>query len=271
MSDEYDEFECMYAARGGTLEDMQMARATGAPWDAEIIEEAARYPGGAAVVEWMLKNGCPFDYRLLDAAAFEGEYETVVVAVKHGCPMSHSLMDHAVRGANPATVGFLLAHKCPVDYKEVLDTVAPSKGKRCSNGRMYDMLLAHICNTCVGGAIGADGAALPGLYAEFLAELCPKCRAALDTPVKKIPRTWVHGESSRGWPCIADTCTTSFNRWEFPCAIVHAAGAGNLPFVIWAHANGWPHDRNAIRAASDGNHEHVVAWLIEHGYNQGSD
>ena len=52
---------------------MQWARANGCPWDERTCEGAA-YSGNLEVLQWLRANGCPWDWRNCEAAATDEEH-----------------------------------------------------------------------------------------------------------------------------------------------------------------------------------------------------
>ena len=58
---QWDAETCLWAAYGGYLEVLQLARANGCPWDCGMCSGVAmgRHLG---VLQWAIENGCPCDW-----------------------------------------------------------------------------------------------------------------------------------------------------------------------------------------------------------------
>ena len=68
------EYLCQAAARGGHLEELQVLRADGTPWDRSTCAAAAR-GGHLEALQWARTNDCEWDERMCAAAAGGGHLE----------------------------------------------------------------------------------------------------------------------------------------------------------------------------------------------------
>ena len=78
---------CMYAAAGGHLQVLQLAREHHCPWDGGTYSSAAN-GGHLEVVQWARAHGCPdwpWNWPTLINAASAGHHEVFLWALRHGC------------------------------------------------------------------------------------------------------------------------------------------------------------------------------------------
>ena len=71
----WDERTCMYAAMGGHLEVLQLARENDCPWDEETCAVAAGN-GHLDILKWARENGCPWYEHTRQLAARKGYVES---------------------------------------------------------------------------------------------------------------------------------------------------------------------------------------------------
>ena len=62
----WDERTCRAAARGGHLDVLKYARENGCPWDAGTWYAVLVNPVGDSCRDWLVENGCPQEYELID-------------------------------------------------------------------------------------------------------------------------------------------------------------------------------------------------------------
>ena len=67
---------CEAAARGGNLEELQVLRADGCPWDANTCSGAAK-GGHIEVIKWAIAEGCQYAEETHAAAASSGNLEVL--------------------------------------------------------------------------------------------------------------------------------------------------------------------------------------------------
>lgn len=82
---ELDSSICEWAARGGSLGALQLARKFNCPWDVWTCITAAKY-GHLHVLKWAVSQKCPWDNRVCSKAAKYGRLEMIQWAHLNGCP-----------------------------------------------------------------------------------------------------------------------------------------------------------------------------------------
>ena len=82
--------------RGGHLDVLQWARATGCPWDTFTCHAAAE-KGHLDVLKWLRANGCPWSSATCQGAARGGHLDVLQWARANGCPWD-TFTRHAAAG-----------------------------------------------------------------------------------------------------------------------------------------------------------------------------
>ena len=101
---------CARVARGGNLKVLQWVRKNGYPWDEQTCSAAA-LGGHLEVLQWARDNGCPWNEDTCDAAARGGHLEVLQWAHGNGCPWDERICSHA--GINEVVVQWARENGCP--------------------------------------------------------------------------------------------------------------------------------------------------------------
>ena len=141
---------CEAAARSGQLEELQVLRADGCPWDAWTCAEAA-LGGHLEVLQWARANECPWDAWTCAYAARGGNLEVLQWARTNGCPWDAGTCKLAAHGGHLDVLQWARANGCPWDESTCEE--AAREGHldvlqwACTNGCLWDagtcMLAAH--------------------------------------------------------------------------------------------------------------------------------
>ena len=97
---------CVYATKGGQLNNLECLRQFGSPWDKGVCEEAARQ-GYLNMLKYAHENGCPWDPFTFSEAAEYGRFEIVKYAHEKGCPARKGIMSDAVTSGSLEMVKYL--------------------------------------------------------------------------------------------------------------------------------------------------------------------
>jgi len=79
------EWTCANIALNGDLESLEYVHKNGWPWDAQTSSSAA-CRGHIECLEYAHENGCPWDEKTCESAAQFGHLECLKYALKEGCP-----------------------------------------------------------------------------------------------------------------------------------------------------------------------------------------
>ena len=108
----WDAWTCAEAALGGHLEVLQWARANECPWDAWTCAYAAR-GGNLEVLQWARTNGCPWDAGTCKLAAHGGHLDVLQWARANGCPWDKTTLSVARAMDHFEMVNWAMANGCP--------------------------------------------------------------------------------------------------------------------------------------------------------------
>jgi hypothetical protein len=97
------ELLCQAAARSGQLEELEVLRAEGWPWDRDTCAAAA-LGGHLEVLQWAHANGRPWDIRTCHKAAEGGHLKVPQWARKNGCPCDENELHIAAQNGQVAMV-----------------------------------------------------------------------------------------------------------------------------------------------------------------------
>ena len=112
------EYLCQAAARSGQLEELQVLRADGWPWDSNTCAAAA-YGGNLEVLQWARANGCPWDEGTCLSAAGVGHLDALQWARANGCPWSEQTCSGAAEGGHLEVLQWVRANGCPWDWQTI--------------------------------------------------------------------------------------------------------------------------------------------------------
>ncbi len=134
---------CTMAAKGGHLEVLQWARAQGCPRDEETCYRAAK-GGHLEVLQWARAQGCPWDERTCSEAAYGGHLEVLQWARAQGCPWDEETCSEAANGGHLEVLQWARAQGCPWDNQTCqraadgghLDVLHWARAKGCGPPRL---------------------------------------------------------------------------------------------------------------------------------------